>query len=173
MAVSRPHRSRHDPLHARVTGPSEEATAAGIYGVIVSSAVMAASHADSALAVCIAVVVTLVIYWGAERYARLVAERIHDGRRPTWHQVRRQLASGWEIVTASALPLLVLSALGAVGVRLNVAVFVALVVSTLLLSVAGWEMGRGSRMTALERLASASVAGAFGAAMILLKALLH
>ena len=62
----------------------EEATASGIYGVIVSAAVMSASHADKAYKVIIAVVVTLTIYWGAERYARIVAERIHEGHRPSW-----------------------------------------------------------------------------------------
>ena len=83
----------------------EESTADGIYGVIVSAAVMAASHAETAVALAAAVLITLAIYWGAERYARLVAERIHNGHRPNRAQVRRQLTSGWEIVTASALPL--------------------------------------------------------------------
>ena len=63
-------------------GSTEEATAAGIYGVIVSAAVMAASHAPTAVATVVAVLVTLTIYWGAERYSRIVAERIHQGHRP-------------------------------------------------------------------------------------------
>src|SRR5690242_13154232 len=88
-------------------GPDEESTAGAIYGVIVSAAVMATSHASTSIAVDVAVLVTLVIYWSAERYARLVAERIHDGRRPTWWEVRRQLTKGWELVSASALPLVV------------------------------------------------------------------
>ena len=44
-------------------------------------------------------VVTLTIYWGAERYARIVAERIHEGHRPNWTSVRFQLTRGWEMVT--------------------------------------------------------------------------
>ena len=60
-----------------------EATASGIYGIIVSAAVLSASNADKAYKVMIAVLVTLTIYWGAERYARIVAERIHEGHRPT------------------------------------------------------------------------------------------
>ena len=156
-----------------MTRPDEEATAAGIYGVIVSSAVMAASHADSAAAVCIAVVVTLVVYWAAERYSRLVAERIHRGQKPSWAQVRHQLASGWEIVTASTLPLAVLAALGFLGAPVESAVLWALGVSTLLLCLAGWQIGREGRLAPLERLATSAVAGAFGAAMIALKALLH
>src|SRR6476619_5987881 len=97
--------SNTTPAANPVTGTDEESTAAGIYGVIVSSAVLAASHANGAVVVAASVVITLVVYWAAERYARLIAERIHDGRRPAWQQVRRQLAEGWEFVTASFLPL--------------------------------------------------------------------
>src|SRR5215212_7376198 len=84
-----------------------ESTAAGIYGVIVGAAVMAASHARTATAVATAVLVTLVVYWAAERYSRLVAERIHEGHPPSWREVRRQLATGWEMVTESTVPLAV------------------------------------------------------------------
>ena len=71
-----------------------EATASGIYGMIVSAAVLSASNADKAYKVMIAVVVTLTIHWGAERYARIVAERIHEGHRPNWTSVRYQLTHG-------------------------------------------------------------------------------
>src|SRR6059058_321963 len=96
-------------------GRDEESTSAGIYGVIVSAAVMAASHAERVVAVAVAVLVTLVIYWSAERYARLVATRIHDGRRPTWRQMRRELTHGWQMVSASGIPLVVLLVAGLVG----------------------------------------------------------
>ncbi len=153
--------------------PDEESTAAGIYGIIVSAAVMAASHAEGAGTLAVAVLVTLVIYWVAERYARLVAERIHDGRRPTWSQVRRQLTTGWEIVTASALPLVVLVLVDLLGASLYAAVLAALACSTLLLCLAGWAIGRAGQLSTGERVASAAAAGGFGVAMILLKALLH
>ena len=74
---------------------SEHATATGIYGIIVVAAVLATSHAETAVAVDLAVLVTLVIYWAAERYARLVAARIHEGARPDWSHVRRELTTGW------------------------------------------------------------------------------
>jgi hypothetical protein len=166
------------PGWARGTMPSvgrdEESTAAGIYGVIVGAAVMAASHAERILAVAVAVLVTLVVYWTAERYARLVAARIHDGRRPGWGHVRQELTHGWEIVSASAMPLIVLLVAGGpLGASLYGAVLAALVASTVLLCLAGWEIGRDGRLTTRERLASACVAGLFGVAMVLLKALLH
>jgi hypothetical protein len=157
----------------RLRQASQESTAAGLYGVIVSAAVMAASHAPSALAVIGAVLVTLVVYWAAERYARLVAERIHTGHRPTWRQVRHQLTAGWAIVAASALPLAVLALVRLLGVDLVRGVFLALSCSTFLLCVAGWEVGRHGRLSLGERLVSAVVAGAFGGGLIVLKAALH
>jgi hypothetical protein len=163
----------HGALRGRQRRFSEESTAAGIYGTIVSAAVMAAAHARTATAVAVTVLVTLVVYWAAERYARIVAERIHDGRRPTWQQLRRQLTSGWEIVTASTLPLVVLVVVALLGADLSVAVLAALGCSTLLLCVAGWETGRRGGLTTRERVVSAAVAGLFGLAMIALKALLH
>lgn len=171
--VSRGHPVSPGTTRSRRKRPGEESTAAGIYGIIVSAAVMAATHADSAAAVAVAVLVTLAIYWAAERYSRLVAERIHDGRRPTWRQVRLQLTTGWEIVSASALPLVVLVVMGVLGAELYVAVLAALGCSTVLLCLAGWEVGSRGQLTTAERIVSATVAGIFGVAMILLKAGLH
>ncbi|MDG6107485.1 hypothetical protein [Dactylosporangium aurantiacum] len=156
-----------------MTGPTEESTTAGVYGVIIGAAVMASSHAASAGAVIAAVLVTLVVYWSAERYARIVAQRIHERRRLHAREVRLQLTTGWEIVTASTLPAAVLVGLTAVGVALRTAVISALVCSALLLCVAGWEAGRHGQLTPLERLVSAAVAGAFGVVMVLLKVTLH
>jgi TRAP-type C4-dicarboxylate transport system permease large subunit len=157
----------------RLRREDEESTASGIYGIVVSAAVMAASHAPTARAVIAGVAVTLVVYWAAERYARLVAERIHEDRKPTWREVRRQLGTGWDIVTASALPLIVLAVFAAGGATLTHAVFAGLVCSTVLLCLAGWEIGHGTRLSVLERTTLILVAGAFGGLMIALKALLH
>jgi positive regulator of sigma E activity len=152
---------------------SQESTAAGIYGVIVSAAVMAASHAPTAVATVVAVVVTLIIYWAAERYSRIVAERIHQGHRPPWRMVREQVTSGWEIVTASLLPLVVLVLARLLGASLRSSILWALVCSTVLLCIAGWHTGRDGRLTFLERLVASAAAGTFGVGLILLKALLH
>ncbi|MFL6129427.1 MAG: hypothetical protein ACJ73E_10230 [Mycobacteriales bacterium] len=160
-------------IRLRMTRATEESTAAGIYGVIVASSVMAASHAETALEVDLAVLVTLAIYWGAERYARLVAQRIHDGHRPDRVGLRQQLTTGWEMVSASTLPLAVLVVVRLLGAELTVAVLSALVSSTVLLFVAGWEIGRDGKLSHRERLASAATAAGFGVVLIVLKMLLH
>jgi hypothetical protein len=165
--------SIRDVIRLRMTRATEESTAAGIYGVIVAASVMAASHAETAVAVDLSVLVTLVIYWGAERYARLVAQRIHDGHRPDRSQLRQQLTTGWEMVSATTVPLVVLVLVRLFGAKLYVAVLSALVCSTVLLFVAGWEIGRDGKLSRAERFASATTAAAFGAALIVLKMLLH
>ncbi|GAA0928656.1 hypothetical protein [Virgisporangium aurantiacum] len=155
------------------TGASEEETAGGIYGVIVSAAVMAASHATTAIAVDLAVLATLIVYWSAERFARLVAERIHQGHRPDVRSVVAHLTSGWEIVTASFIPLVVLILARLLGFAIDTAVLIALASSTLLLCLAGWEMGRNGQLSTGERIGVTAVAGMFGIVLIGLKALLH
>jgi len=121
-----------------------EATASGIYGMIVSAAVLSASNADKAYKVMIAVVVTLTIYWGAERYARIVAERIHEGHRPNWTSVRFQLTRGWEMVTASLLPLLTLAVMTVV-VDMRTSKIAALAGGIVLVALfLGW-LNRGKR----------------------------
>jgi hypothetical protein len=170
-----PPRARERSLFTRLRlrHATEESTAAGLYGMIVSAAVMAASHAPSAVAVIGSVLVTLTVYWAAERYARLVAERIHAGHRPTWRQIRRQLTAGWAMVAASALPLAVLALARLLGMDLDHGVFLALSCSTLLLCLAGWEVGRHGKLSLGERLVSTAVAGAFGAGLIVLEVALH
>ena len=157
----------------RIFNRDEEATASAIYGIIVGSAVMSASQADQAYKMIIAVLVTLTIYWGAERYARVVAERIHEGHRPSWTSLRYQLTHGWELVSASALPLITLAVMSVLGADLGTAVIGALLCSTLLLCVAGWAIGRGGGLSTRERLVSTLVAGMFGLFFVLLKTQLH
>ena len=154
------------PLDARFTSD-------GIYGVIISAAVMASWRDISIVRLAAGAVATLLIYWAAERYARVIAARIEAERRPTWAEFRSELAEGWEIVTTSFIPLVVLLVVAAVGVDDSNAVLAALVASTVLLLLAGWEVGRGGRLGRAERLVSALVAGTFGFTMILLKTNLH
>ncbi|MEV4701752.1 hypothetical protein [Actinoplanes sp. NPDC049316] len=151
----------------------QEATAAGLYGIIVSAAVMAASHAPTAAATVFAVLATLSVYWAAERYARIVAERIHEGHHPRWEAVRAQLTTGGEMITASFVPLGVLVAAWLLRTDLRAAIISALVASTVLLCMAGWRIGSNGRLSVGEKLVSAGVSGLFGVAMIVLKAVLH
>lgn len=156
-----------------VAGEAEADAADGVYGIVVGAAVMAASHLPRSGAVAVAVLVTLMTYWAAERYARLVADRIRDGQRPAWRHVRAQLTRGWRFVTASLVPVAALLLVGRLGASVTAAVFAGLACSTALLVLAGWEAGRGGRLGTLDRVVSAAAAGSLGGVMIFLKALIH
>lgn len=151
----------------------EARTANGIYGVIVGSGVMAAAHGDSVGRLAVAVLVTLLIYWAAERYSRLMARRIVLGRGLTRAELRTVLSDGWEVVTTSFIPLTALVGTHLLGVDLTGSVFAALACSTVLLSLSGWRVGREAHLGLRQSFTSAAVAGAFGAVMIVLKATLH
>ena len=151
----------------------EARTANGIYGLIVGSAVMAAAQGDAVGRLAIAVLVTLLIYWLAERYAHVMARRIILGRRLTRPELRMELSHGWELVTASYLPLIVLVSTHLLGAGLTGSVLSALVCSTALLCLSGWRVGGEAQLELSRRLLSACFAGAFGVVMIVLKSLLH
>ena len=139
----------------------------GIYGVIVSCAVMASAQAESVPRLAVAVLVTLIVYWAAERYAHIMASLIVGEVR-----IRsRHLRQGWEIVTASFVPLLVLVGSRALGAEVSTSVLLALLSGTGILVLTGWRVG--SSLGLLPRLLSAAAAGAFGVAMIGMKTLLH
>lgn len=152
---------------------AEEHAATGIYGTIVCAAVMAAAHIDRAAVLTIAVVGTLLIYWTAERYSRLVAERIHGGERPTWDHVREHLTSGWGFVTASFVPLAVLLLTRLAGADMSTAVLAGLCASVVLLFLQGWRIGSSGHLARPERFFVASAAAVFGLLLIALKSLLH
>jgi TRAP-type C4-dicarboxylate transport system permease large subunit len=165
-----------------VTGPDlaarqhgeETRTANAIYGVIVSTAVMASvKRGDSVGRLAVAVLVTLLVYWAAERYAHVMARRIGLGRRQTHAEVRQELSSGWELVTASFLPVLVLLGTHWLGADLSGSVLSALACGTVLLCLVGWRVGREAQLGLVKRLLSAAFAGAIGVVMIALKTTLH
>ena len=151
----------------------EARTAHGIYGLIVGSAVMAAAHGEAVGRLAVAVLITLFIYWVAERYAHIMARRTVLRRRLTRPELRRELSHGWELVTASYLPLIVLVGTRLLGAGLTGSVLSALVCSTVLLCLSGWRVGGQAQLGLAQRLVSMSVAGAFGVVMIALKSLLH
>lgn len=153
---------------------AEEArTANGIYGIIVGSAVLVSVHGSTVPQLAIAVLVTLVIYWVAERYAHVMARRIVHPEALGWSELRRELHHGWELVTASFLPLGVLVGSRALGAEVSTAVVAALICATVLLAAAGWQVGREAGLSHRARFGSAACAGTFGVGMILLKTLLH
>jgi hypothetical protein len=159
---------------AATAGRTGHRRAAGIYGTIVTAAVLAAGGNQlGSVALAVTVVVTLVVYWLAEQYANLLAEHTHAGRLPGREQVRANLAEAWPMVTASYVPVAVLLVASALGASPVWAARVALGVAVVLLVVYGHAAGRAAGLTGVRLVAVTTVAGALGVAMIVLKTLLQ
>jgi hypothetical protein len=121
--------------------------AAGIYGAIITAAILdtAGGHL-STVALVVAVVVTLVVYWLAEEYAELLGEQAEGGALPGWAYIRGALAATWPMVSASYLPLLALVAARLAGASPLTAANVGLIAAMVLLIIYAWLAGRSARL---------------------------
>ena len=144
--------------------------AAGIYGAIITAAIIAAvgGHLPT-LALAVSVLVTLVVYWVAEEYAELLAEQVTGGHLPTWAYVRAALAHTWPMVSASYLPLLALVLVRLAGASASTAANYGLAAAILLLTFHGWSAGRASHLRGWQLAGVTLVAAALGLVMVLLK----
>jgi hypothetical protein len=152
--------------------PERPRRAAGIYGTVVTAAVLAAGGGHlPTLALAVGVVVTLAVYWVAEAYAEF-GERAYEGSIPTWVQTRRSLAAKWPLVSASFVPLAAVLLARGLGASAPNAAFFGLAVTVLLLLGYGWGAGRAAHLRGFALVAMTLVAGAFGGVMIGLKVLI-
>lgn len=152
---------------ARISGRRR---AAGIYGAIVTAAIIAANGGElSTVALVVAVVVTLLVYWVAEEYAEVIGEQAEDGRLPTWANIRVMLAGTWPLVSASYAPLLALVLARVAGASVLIAANVGLAVAIVLLTIHGWSASRAARLRGRQLVISTFVAAGLGIVMIVLK----
>jgi hypothetical protein len=68
--------------------------AAGIYGAIITAAILdtVGGHVSTA-ALVVSVVVTLLVYWLAEEYAEVLGEQVEGGQLPSRASIREALAA--------------------------------------------------------------------------------
>ena len=144
--------------------------AAGIYGAIVTAAILdtAGGHLPTA-ALVISVVVTLLVYWLAEEYAELLGEHTQGGHLPDRAHIQGALAATWPMVSASYLPLLALVLARLAGASTLAAANVGLAAAIVLLTIHGWLAGRAAQLRSWPLFFATSVAAALGLVMILLK----
>src|SRR5713101_2504280 len=133
--------------------------AAGIYGTIITAAVLAAAgdHVPT-LPLVVSILVTLLVYWVAEEYAELLGEQLEGGQVPTW-----------PMVSASYIPLLALVLARLLGASPPDAANAGLVTAIVLLMIYGWSSGRAAHLRGKQQLAITSIAAALGLLMIILK----
>jgi hypothetical protein len=144
--------------------------AAGIYGAIVTAAILdtVGGHV-STVALVVSVVVTLLVYWVAEEYAEVLGEQVEGGQLPSRARIGGALAGTWPMVSASFLPLLALVLADLAGASELTAANVALVAAIILLTVHGWLAGRAAELRGWPLFFATSVAASLGIVMILLK----
>ena len=149
---------------------SRRRRAAGIYGAIITAAILdTAGGRLPTDALVAAVVGTLMVYWLAEEYADLLGEQVESGAIPTWDFIRGRLYATWPMVSASYLPLLALVLARVAGLSAFAAANVGLVTAVLVLMVHAWAAGRSARLRGRQLLVTTSIAAGLGLAMILLK----
>jgi hypothetical protein len=144
--------------------------AAGIYGAIVTAAILdtAGGHV-STVALVVSVVVTLLVYWVAEEYAEVIGEQVEGGRLPSRASIRRALVATWPMVSASFVPLLALVLADLAGASELTAANVGLAAAVILLTVHGWLAGRAAQLHGWPLVFASSIAAGLGIVMILLK----
>jgi hypothetical protein len=148
------------------------AAPAGIYGTIISASVLAAADEDTTVQVGLGVLITLVIYWLAERWSELIGSHLQGEPFDLAH-ARRVFVHGWPMVQASFLPLVALFISRLLGASVDGAVNVALLTTIIVLIGLGVLAGRRAGLPPIGVLGSAIFNGFLGALLILLKSLLH
>ena len=117
--------------------------------------------------------ITLAVYWVAETYVHLMAERAVEG-----HELSRRTAGtiardGLPLITVSAVSLVVLLVCGLAGMSSVRAADWALYANTLVLLVAGYRISRDAGLTGIRLVGSVTLSGVLGLAMVGLKIALN
>jgi hypothetical protein len=162
-----------DQYRARHESAAGRRRAASIYGTIITAAVMAAAGDHlSSVALAVAIVVTLIVYWLAEQYAEFLGEQAAGGHLPSRQEVRASLAVSWPMVTASLLPVASLLVARVAGASPSTAADVGLTVTIFLLAGHAWSAGRAAQLTGARLGAVTVVAALLGIVMISLKSVI-
>lgn len=144
--------------------------ASGIYGIIITAAILdTIGGRASTTVLVISVVGTLVVYWIAEQYAEILGEHTTGGQLPSRAYIRGTLAATWPMVSASFAPLLAVVLAALAGASALTAANVGLVVAMALLTIHGWLAGRAAQLQGWKLLVATSIAAGLGLMMILLK----
>jgi len=122
--------------------------------------------------VVVTVLVTVLVYWLAERYSELLATRMR-GARITLAQIGNSLRAGWPMVQASYTPVLVLIGAGLLGADTATAISIAVFYTSALLFFLGWLAGRRGGQAGWALAGTVAFVGGIGLIMVILKLALH
>lgn len=144
--------------------------ASGIYGTVITAAVLASAGGELRTAgLAVAVLLTLLVYWAAEQYAEVLGEQAEHGHLPSWSRIRDGLISTSPMISAAYIPVLVLIVARLLGGTRTIAANAALAVAVLLLMTHGWSSGRAAELRGTRLVTVTLIAGSLGLFMIILK----
>ncbi|HEY6779080.1 MAG TPA: hypothetical protein VI122_21445 [Thermoleophilaceae bacterium] len=147
-----------------------------IYGNVLATSLVVAFSEDDDYAtgeMAVSVLVTGIVFWLAHVYASLLAERYVAGRRLTRSEIGAEFYGEWPVVQAFFPPIVVLL-LGTIGVLAeNTAVSVAIAVGLAAMVLWSLAIGRQERMSLLGLAGLALLNALLGAAIVLLKVVVH
>ena len=155
--------------------PRHTNLAGAIYGVITATAVIAASaaHGGTPWTVFKTTTATLIIFWMAHVYAEILAHHVGGQHRPSLRVARHEAVRELPFLTAPALSLALLGA-GALGLLPDrTAITFSLWVGVIQLFGWAFAYARQQGWSWLAAVIAGGINGAFGASIVLLKALLH
>jgi hypothetical protein len=150
--------------------------ARSIYGNVLATSLVVAFSEDndySTTEIAVSVLVTGLVFWIAHVYASLIAERYTAGRRLTRAEVGAEFYGEWPVVQAFFPPVVVLL-LGTIGLLSHdTAVNLAIAIGVASLVLWSLAIGRQERMSPLALAVMALLNALFGAAVVLLKVIVH
>lgn len=164
----RPLRWQREAWHA------ERELASAVLGTLVAASVMVGASIHGTLFDTeLDALITLAVYWTAERYAELLAASVR-AEPLTPRRLAAELRRGWPMLEAAVVPAAVLLLVALPTGRLQAGTLTALAVATLLLAYLGrLAARRAGRYGAASALAWAGSAALLGGVVIVLKFSLH
>ena len=167
--------SREERWRPRVIRTAGSVTEA-IYGLILATSVIAVSREydpSNAGSIGVTVLVVGVVFWLAHVYSRVLAGSITNHRMLDRSEVREALRHDWPLVEVT-VPLVLILALGALNVVADkTAILAATIAGPVELAAAGAYVAHTSGVGLRGTVVSAVIAVTLGAAVIVLKVLVH
>jgi len=143
-----------------------------IHGTVVGAAAMAAASLHGTLGqVVTTVLVTIGVYWAAERYADVLGAAVQGRQRRA--RVLAALRQGRPMVESAYTPLLVLVVVAVLAHDLRTGVLAALAVATALLGGLGHLSARRAGTSRASAVGWGALSAGLGVVVILLKLSLH
>ncbi|UUY02388.1 hypothetical protein LRS13_16990 [Svornostia abyssi] len=148
---------------------------AAVYGTILTLSLVAVSseYQDLPLRIMASVLATQFIFYVAHVYAGQLGIRLETQHAPTRGQLRQVAREEWPLLAAAGPPCLALLVGGLTGFKDATSVNVALIIGVVTLFLYGVRLGRAEKRTLPGVIMTATINGAFGLVIVVLKVLVH